>query len=74
MGKVHKKPDKNSIFLLQCKNPNKINVHKCKNQNVPSGYLPAQTQQRKLQNKLCDLFKVNKKKTHEQPHEDIQKH
>ena len=48
MGKVHKKPNKNSIFLLQCKNPNKINVHKCKNQNVPSGYLPAQTQQRKL--------------------------
>ena len=27
-----KKPDKNSIFLLQCKNANKINVHKCKNQ------------------------------------------
>ena len=26
-----KKPEKNSIFLLQCKNANKINVYKHKN-------------------------------------------
>ena len=40
-----KKSDKNSTFLLQCKNANKISVHKRKNQNISSGYLPAQSQQ-----------------------------
>ena len=39
-----KEPNKNSIFLLQCKNANKINAHKCKNQNIPSGYLLTQSQ------------------------------
>ena len=62
-----KKPDKNSIFLLQCKNACKINIHKSPSQNIPTGYLPAQNQQWKLWNRLCNLFIVNKK-TSEWPH------
>ena len=55
---------KNSIktrYFSYSKNANKINVHKRKNHNISSGYLPAQ-RQCKLQNKVCDQFKVNKKK------------
>ena len=32
-------------YFCYSKNANKINVHKLKNQNIPSGYLPAQSQQ-----------------------------
>ena len=42
---------KNSMrtqYFCYGKNNNKINVHKCKNQNIPNGYLPAQSQQWKL--------------------------
>ena len=35
-------------YFCYSKNANKINVHKCKNQNIPSGYLRAQSQQWKL--------------------------
>ena len=33
---------KNSIFLLYNKTANNINIHKCKKQNIPIGYLLAQ--------------------------------
>ena len=42
-----KKLDKTRNFCYS-KNTNKINVHNRKNQNIPSGYLPAQSQQWKL--------------------------
>ena len=39
-----KKPRRTWYFCYS-KNANKINVHTCKNQNIPTGYLPAQGQQ-----------------------------
>ena len=32
-------------YFCYSKNTNKVNVHKCKNQNTPGGYLPVHSQQ-----------------------------
>ena len=38
-----------TLYFCYSKNANKVNVQECKNQNIPSGYLPAQSQQWKLE-------------------------
>ena len=45
-------------YFCYSKNANKINLHKQKSEYI----LPAQSQQWKLSNKVCNLFKVNKKR------------